>query len=77
MGAQFQFTAKNAKTGNFVQAEIYVGGVSKGHTKENGTPLPVKMNSTGSFDWYAKKFGENIDQGRSSGGRIEALYEPR
>lgn len=77
MGAMFQFVATNMKTGKPVQTEVFVGGTSKGFTKENhNQPLQVSMSSTGTFEWYAKKFGKTVARGKSSGGNINIPIDP-
>lgn len=75
--AIFKFRARNAKTGEPIKVEIYLGGVDKGFTpdKEN-TWLMVETSQSGRYSWYAKYWGDKIASGESSGGEIEILYSP-
>ncbi len=77
MGATLQFSACNAKTGQPMKVEVHVGGVFKGYTSDRKNQLlPVKMKTTGTFDWYARKWGKVVARGRSSGGNITIVVDP-
>lgn len=67
----FKFIAKKMTTGEAVKVEVFLGGVSKGFTPgtTNGY-LTVETSQSGSYSWYAKRFGEKVDTGSSSGGTI-------
>jgi hypothetical protein len=76
--AVFKFQAKNAKTGEPIKANVYLGGTDRGFTKASKDDwLVVETSSSGRYEWYAKYFGEKIDSGSSSGGTILILYTPR
>ena len=69
--AIFKFKAKNMKSGESVKVEIFLGGKSRGFTPSTRDgDLIVETSQSGSYDWYAKRSGSKVDEGRSSGGKI-------
>ena len=71
----FKFRARNAKSGDQIKAEVFLGGKSRGYTsKRKGDWLVVETSQSGSFDWYIKYGGSRIGSGRSSGGQVDAVY---
>lgn len=69
--AIFKFIAKKMTTGEALKVEVFLGGVSRGFTPgtSNGY-LTVETSQSGSYSWYAKRYGEKVDAGNSSGGTI-------
>jgi hypothetical protein len=73
--AYFKFSCVNAKTGQPLKAEIFLGGKSVGFTPDRkGQYLLAETNSSGKFEWYAKVWGKKIDSGYSSGGDVRVFY---
>lgn len=76
--AIFKFRAVNAKKNQPIKAQIYLGGKDRGYTKESKDSwLIVETSQSGRFEWYAKYYGEKIDSGSSTGGKILVTYMPR
>jgi hypothetical protein len=69
--AIFKFIAKKMKTGDPVKVEVFLGGESRGFTPgtQNGY-LSFETTQSGKYEWYAKRYGEKIASGTSSGGNI-------
>lgn len=76
--AIFKFRAVNAKTGQPIKANIYLGGKDRGYTKESKNDwLIVETSQSGRFEWYAKYNGVKIDSGSSTGGVVPVMYTPK
>ncbi len=74
MGAIFRFHAVKAETGEPMKCEVFLGGRQRGFTPDRrGQFLEVETEMSGRFDWYAKRYGETVDRGSSSGGVVRIL----
>jgi len=69
--AIFRFYAKKITTGEAVKVEVYMNGRSQGFTPDRKDQyLTVETSQSGSYEYYAKRFGKKVESGRSSGGNI-------
>lgn len=72
--AVFQFHAVDAKSGTPLKCEVFLGGVQRGFTPDKRNEyLEVETKMSGTFSWYAKRYGQKVDSGNSSGGRIRIV----
>jgi len=71
MPATFLFRAEKAETGEAIKVYISLGGVDRGFTPGVADKhLIVQVGQSGTYNWYAKRNGEKVGQGESSGGEI-------
>jgi hypothetical protein len=67
----FLFRAENAKTDEPVKVHITLGGVARGYTPERKNQhLEVTTAQSGTYSWFARRNGETIKKGESSGGEV-------
>ena len=67
----FMFRAENAKTDDPVKVHITLAGVSRGYTSEiKNKYLNVKLEQSGKYSWSAKRNGNQVASGDSSGGEV-------
>jgi len=74
MGSTFLFYAVKAETGEAVKCEVHLGGRFRGYTPDRKNQfLEVETEMTGSYNWYAKRHGDNVAYGASKGGKIKIV----
>ena len=74
MGATFLFYAVKAETGEPLKCEVHLGGKFRGYTPDRSNQyLEVETESSGSFSWYAKRYGDKVGYGESRGGKIKIV----
>jgi hypothetical protein len=67
----FVVYAKNGTTDRAVKVEFHLGGKFRGYTSDRANdPLMVEISQRGTYNWYARRGGEVIQRGSSSGGNI-------
>lgn len=73
MASTYLFRAKKAAGGDYVKVDIWLAGVNRGFTKTNGDYLQVLLNTSGTYEWYAKKDGVKIREGKTGPGYIDII----
>lgn len=71
MSVHFRFRAIKASTGEAVKVDVWLAGVNRGFTPTGKDEyLSATIETSGTYEWYAKKDGQKVDSGSSRGGTI-------